>query len=65
MANSHYRALIATRDPFPDTTKELEFLRLAWTHATTAADLDPKTAPSVTPDVASIVRLNLVEYLSY
>lgn len=65
LANGYYRALIATQDPFPDATEELNFLRLAWAFATTTAGLESGTAPSITPDVASVVRLNFVESLFY
>lgn len=65
LANSYYRALIATNDPFPDTARELEFLHLSWAYATTAAGFDPITAPAISPDVASVVSLNLVESSFY
>lgn len=64
LVKGHYRALIATQEPFPDTSKELELIRLAWAYATTTAGYEPNKAPAISPDVASIVRFNLLVSLS-
>ncbi|KAJ7112493.1 hypothetical protein C8R44DRAFT_564975, partial [Mycena epipterygia] len=51
ITNTWFRCLLATRDGFPDHTKEAELLKLAWSKACE----ELQVSMQITPDIAKLV----------